>query len=119
MPEHSPIINVRIDACGDHSWNTAYGAYTVPIPIPYGKYLYQVQITPSSHSRTNLGKVVLVHFLNSQTKIKKSKDHIEFRNTTLSFEPQKIFKNWVLYEKAFFLGFEGSKVNVGLKNGNF
>ena len=40
MPEHSPIINVRIDACGDHSWNTAYGAYTVPIPIPYGKYLY-------------------------------------------------------------------------------
>ena len=39
MPEHSPIINVRIDACGDHSWNTAYGAYTVPIPIPYGKYL--------------------------------------------------------------------------------
>jgi hypothetical protein len=37
MPEHSPIINVRIDTCGDHSWNTAYGAYTVPIPIPYGK----------------------------------------------------------------------------------
>ena len=39
MPEHSPIINVRIDTCGDHSWNTAYGAYTVPIPIPYGNYL--------------------------------------------------------------------------------
>ena len=37
MPEHSPIINVRVDTCGDHSWNTAYGAYTVPVPIPYGK----------------------------------------------------------------------------------
>ena len=47
MPEHSPIINVRIDACGDHSWNTAYGAYTVPIPIPYGKYL--LLLNPNWH----------------------------------------------------------------------
>jgi len=30
---------VRIDACGDHSWNTAYGAYTVPVPIPYENIL--------------------------------------------------------------------------------
>ena len=81
--------------------------------------LEQVQITPSNHSRTNLGEVVLVHFWNSQIKIKKSKDHIEFRNTTLSFEPQKFFQNWVLYKEAFFLGFEVSKVNVGPKNGNF
>ena len=80
---------------------------------------FQVQITPSNHSRTNLGKVVLVHFWNSQMKIKKSNDLIEFRNTTLSFEPQKIFQNWVLYEESFILGFEGSKVNVGIKNGNF
>ena len=41
------------------------------------------------------------------------------KGKVISFEPQKIFKNWVLYEKAFFLGFEGSKVNVGLKDGNF
>jgi len=39
MPEHSPIINVRTDTCGDHSWNTAYGAYTVPVPIPYENIL--------------------------------------------------------------------------------
>lgn len=45
MPEHSPIINVRTDPSGNHSWNTAYGSYAVPVPIPYGIYFnFEFQI---------------------------------------------------------------------------
>ena len=38
LPEHSPIINVRNEPTGNHSWNTALGAYAAPVPIPYGKF---------------------------------------------------------------------------------
>ena len=44
MPEHSPIINVRTDPSGNHSWNTAYGAYAVPIPMPYGNHLKTIHL---------------------------------------------------------------------------
>ena len=40
LPEHSPIINVRNEPTGNHSWNTALGAYSAPVPIPYGKQTY-------------------------------------------------------------------------------
>ncbi|CAB4068765.1 unnamed protein product [Lepeophtheirus salmonis] len=35
LPEHAPIINVRLFPSGNHSWNTVMGANGVRIPQDY------------------------------------------------------------------------------------
>eukprot|EP00096_Caligus_rogercresseyi_P012543 TRINITY_DN5293_c0_g1_i1.p1 TRINITY_DN5293_c0_g1~~TRINITY_DN5293_c0_g1_i1.p1 ORF type:complete len:431 (-),score=63.29 TRINITY_DN5293_c0_g1_i1:8-1135(-) len=47
LPEHGPIINVRLFPSGNHSWNTVMGANGVKIPSHYDKS-QQVLYEPGS-----------------------------------------------------------------------